>query len=237
MASGADGNAMAAAAAAEENEDAQASAAENEEGDESLQNSELEGEEDDGEEGEEGEEDDGDESETGQSEQEEEDKYADQPACGLSPQLVVRRGVQHLQNLEAGRSVQVEGPDDQAAPPLQRIDTIASFERAVGRTLEASEGLTSPNPGVPSLSRITTMTGLPEVQEAFAAVGEEEAAAGGGGGEHKTPSASAGASSSSSSALNVPVPSVVHRVDTMELLLDPNAADEAGSRPQKRTKL
>ena len=172
---------------------------------------------DSGEEEEEEDENDGEESVTGASELEEEARYEkeDQPACGLSPRLVVRRGVQQLQALDGQ-----DGP----APPLQRIDTIASFERAVGR-MDASEGLTSPDPA--PISRINTMSGLPEVQEAFAAVGDEDKAIAGG-----APATSTGASSSSTSV----VPQPVHRIDTMELLLDPSATNDAEGRPPKRTK-
>ena len=67
---------------------------------------------DSGEEEEEEEENDGEESVTGASELEEEAKYEGQPACGLSPRLVVRRGVQQLQALDGQ-----DGP----APPCNEL--------------------------------------------------------------------------------------------------------------------
>ena len=72
---------------------------------------------------------------------EEEIKHADQPACGLSPRLVVRRGVQMLQEheqLERQRSDESDGAMPGTtplggAPLLARVDTVLGFERAVRR--------------------------------------------------------------------------------------------------------
>lgn len=142
---------------------------------------------------------------TGASDLEEEEQYADQPACGLSPRLVVRRGCETLKALDAASA----GPSSNDVPRLSRVDTVAGFESAVGPVgVEPIASL--PRGGAPPISRVETMSGLPEVREAFDALSEYAV------GE-------VGASSGANAAIEqMPV----KRVDTMELLMDPDAADE-----------
>jgi len=176
---------------------------------------EDDGEEEDGEGEENGEED--DESFTGASDLEEEARYEDQPACGLSPRLVVRRGCEALQALDPPpadeQSAAVAAAVASGAPTILRVDTLAGFERAVGRVGADTLGLTSPNPvnAAPALSRVQTLSALPEVREAFDAVPED------------------GASASAE-------PLAVRRVDTMELLQDmaPAPTEEEAEPSAKR---
>ena len=89
------------------------------------------------------------------SELEEEAQYEDQPACGLSPRLVVRRA---CETLTANDPVPAAGDTS-----LRRVDTMADFERAVGNACSPAETLTSPTakPLEPKpLERIETMSGL-----------------------------------------------------------------------------
>ena len=136
---------------------------------------------------------------------EEEAKYADQPACGLSPRLVVRRGCETLTAMDPPSEA---GPSTDGHPPtLKRVDTVSTFERAVGRIGTDDASLTSPaTAAAPPLTRVETMSGLPEVAEAFDAVGEDA-----------RPEAE---------------PRPVRRVDTMELLL--GGDDDADTRASKR---
>ena len=178
-------------------------------------------EDEEGEEGEEDQDDDeGEESDfVGASDLEEGAKYADQPACGLSPRIVLRRGVETLRALDPP----AEGSPSSGKPALTRMDTVASFESAVG-TMEP-DALASPAPAIPALGRVDTMSAHPAVAEAFAAVGD-----------------TAGASSSSA-ATPAPAPAplgspTVRRVDTMELLANVGDGDDESdaARATKRTK-
>ena len=67
---------------------------------------------------------------------------------------------------------------------------------------------------MPSLQRVTTMSGLPEVADAFAAV--DAATADGG----EAPNAT---------TENVAVPMELRRMDTMELLQQPAGGDDDGA--------
>ena len=154
------------------------------------------GEEDEGDDDAEEEEDDDDEdasSYTSASALEEEARYAatNEPACGLSPRLVVRRGVQTLQALdeqeeEARAASSVGISPFTGAPLLARVDTVLGFERAVRRAGPASGPI---SPGVPSATFaasssatplavpppvMTSLSGLPEVADAFAAVDDKD---------------------------------------------------------------
>ena len=157
---------------------------------------------------------------TGASDLEEEAKYEDQPACGLSPRIVLRRGVETLRALDP--PAPASSSNDQPLK-LKRVDTVAGFETAVDGA-DVGIGLTS---SAPPLSRVETMSGLPEVREAFAAVGEDDARP-----------ASAAAPSSSMGATTTALPTVVRRVDTMELLQDLDAEGGEGGEgdPQSPTK-
>jgi len=158
---------------------------------------------------------------------EEEALYADQPACGLSPRLVVRRGVQTLLEADADAG--------HSPSSLHRVDTVLGFERAVGHPMPGSlvSPMAEPSSSSsstlammpPALERITTLSGLPELADAEAALEAE----------------------SSSTAK----PTVVHRVDTMELLSDGDLIEDSmrsaapeettsgggSSRPAKRAKV
>jgi len=185
---------------------------------------------------------------------EEEALYEDQPACGLSPRLVVRRGVQQL--LEADRA----GSTSQlVAPALQRVDTVLGFENAVGNTLP--EGLVSPLAAgsssalPPALGRITTLSGLPELVDAEAALegfGNEGGSYGGTVTDGSNGSATTVGASSSSAAASAEQgrarskaePQQVRRIDTMEFLTADDLVDEPDmtaaegtSRPSKRVKV
>jgi hypothetical protein len=196
------------------------------------------GEEEDDDEEEDDEEDDEEDSVTGASELEEEAQYEGQPACGLPPSLVVRRGCEKL--------TEDDPPKGTDPTKLQRVDTFASFERAVQRS-GTIEPLLSPRETsrleAPPLERIGSMP--PEVKEAFAAVSALEGSRKGGAGSS---SGNGGASRTNGGMAPPPnplsscEPLPVRRVDTMELLLDPipgpgAASDGAeGARPAKRTK-
>ena len=106
---------------------------------------ESNGDEDDEDEGED--DDDDASSYTSASALEEEALYADQPACGLSPRLVVRRGVQTLLAADAA-----SGKSQVPASSIQRVDTVASFERAMQRAGPLS--LVAPVGGAGSGSRV-----------------------------------------------------------------------------------
>ena len=168
---------------------------------------------DEGEEGEEGEEEEGGEWEeassfTGASDAEEEARYANEPGCGLSPRIVLKRGCETLQAQDELKPT---------GPRLTRTDTVAGFESVVGRV--GADGLV-PAPSAPPLSRVETMSGLPEVRQAFDALDDEAAA---------QTSASASASGEERPEAT---PAVVRRVDTMELLQDLDAPnDEPDARP------
>jgi len=162
---------------------------------------------------------------TGASDLEEEAQYHDQPACGLSPRLVVRRGCEALQALDPP----ADGADlAPTAPPLTRVDTVVGFERAVGRAGDPLANPVADNAAALRLTRSETMSGLPEVQEAFAAVAEEVEKAGNGA------SATNGSAPDATFAAD---PLAVRRIDTMELLQDmaPSAAaDDEAERAAKR---
>ena len=158
---------------------------------------------------------------TGASELEEEKEYAEKgesSACGLSPRLVVRRACTTLQ---AGFSLADNGVP---MPELRRVDTVSSFERAVGRSRATANQVLSP----PILSH--SVSGLlPEVASAFAAVSDK--------GEAAAEKGSAMGEESRSSSLNTLAPLAVHRVDTMDHLLDPSPpAKDGDARPAKRHK-
>ena len=190
------------------------------------------GEEEDFEEGDDDEEDGEDsESNIGASELEEEAQYADQPACGLSPRLVVRRACETLTANDPPKAGLGSNVD------LKRVDTMVGFERAVGRVdpdelmSPAVRQTHEPKP----LTREETMSGLPEVRDAFDAIAAETAADAGT--MQPPPGRHSGSSTGTQQAVGAqPMP--MHRVDTMELLADPSASeDPAGSsetRPTKR---
>jgi hypothetical protein len=141
---------------------------------------------------------------TGASEREEEAQYADQPACGLPPHLVVRRGCQTLQAQEAAGGSS-DSPKIALPPLLHRVDTVLGFEHAVGRVDPTA--LASPAPTAETHGLERSMSGLPEVEDAFAAVAADKSRA-----EPQQP----------------PEPLRVHRVDTMELLAPPPGAEDDG---------
>ena len=223
---------------------------------------------DEGEEGEgEGEDEDEDEDEeesndassyTGASELEEEAAYDDQPGCGLSPRLVVRRGVQLLQATDDLGGEPLKSPSAAMPPPgLHRVDTLLGFAHAVGKvdpaglvaTPSATDGAGSSSSSLPCppLGRMPTLSGLPEVADAFEAVCAAEGGSGSDGAAVGGSSKGAVAESSSAAGLGklpAPVtttaqPSSVTRTDTMELLQElefEEAGGEAGdrTRPAKR---
>ena len=133
-------------------------------------------------------------------EDEEEAKYADQPGCGLSPRLVIKRGVEALQEDERRQREQQGEP---SYPVLQRVDTVAGFEHAVDRCDLADVLVSSPR--LPKVERVASMSGLPAVADAFEAV-EAEAAT-------NAPSCNAADAASK--------PDPVRRMDTLELLQNP----------------
>lgn len=183
--------------------------------------------------------DDDEESVTGASELEEEAQYENQPACGLPPSLVVRRGCEVLTADDPIPTLDGPGPSSSSSTngptPLSRVDTFSSFAQAVGRA-ESFGPMPSPSTAsskfaAPPLERMESMP--PEVKEAFAAVSALEGSSGGG--------------SSSGNGMapppNTPMPTCdpmpVRRTDTMELLADPTSAEdsvEPQSRPAKRAK-
>jgi len=184
---------------------------------------------------------------------EEEALYADQPACGLSPRLVLRRGVQALlaEDEAAGKS-------PVPAPALQRVDTVLGFERAMATGLvspiEPVEGSSSGTNTIPVLSRITTLSGLPELADAEAALeGAEgasvtvtESSSGSsiatiaGASSRSTATTAAAAALSKLPAAGKAEPTQVRRIDTMELLTAGDLVDDveeaAGPGPAKRVK-
>lgn len=195
--------------------------------------------EDFSEEGEEGEDGDDDvSSETSASALEEEALYANQPACGLSPRLVVRRGVETLLAADAGDS-----PD--VAPGLKRVDTVVGFERSVGRVdpgTVVTPVSASASDALPPLSRITTLSGLPEVAAAEQAIATAHAGfAGGSSASTSDQAAPVGVASTQGGTPADPEALRMRRVDTMDLLTAGGLCDEPGgaageSRPAKRSR-
>ena len=214
---------------------------------------ESNGDEDDEDDEDEGEDDDAS-SYTSASALEEEALYADQPACGLSPRLVVRRGVQTLLAADAA-----SGKSQVPASSIQRVDTVASFERAMQRagplSLVAPVGGAGSGSGTlpASIARITSLSGLQELAEAEAAVEGE-------GGDDSTPGGSSSATTTTTTEVTssrgedtstsvaaatyrmnaafMPPPSAaatrkaepleVRRIDTMELLTADDLVEDAG---------
>lgn len=180
---------------------------------------------------------------------EEEALYADQPACGLSPRLVVRRGVQTLLAADAA-----SGKSQVPASSIQRVDTVASFERAMQGLVAPVGGAGSGSGTLPaSIARITSLSGLQELAEAEAAVEGE-------GGDDSTPGGSSSATTTTTTEVTssrggdtstsvvavtyrmntafMPPPSAaatrkaepleVRRIDTMELLTADDLVEDAG---------
>jgi len=137
------------------------------------------------------------------SDLEEEAQYDGQPACGLSPRLALRRGVETLQ----ANFPPTDGEGN--TPKLARVDTIAGFQNVVGEDDPLAAANKSPPP---PLGRVDTMSGLPEVRDAFSAVDDDAPAS--------SSSAAAASSKAAPPVAAAPAPSVVRRVDTMELLQD-----------------
>ena len=162
------------------------------------------------------------------------------PAAGLSPRLVVRRGVEELSRAAAP-------PASEAAPlrpqALTRMDTMLDFQEAVGASPSGERAASSGGGGEPSsrgggptaaplaLERVPTMSSLREVRDAFTAVdGEEGGAEVSGAANGAVPQSlppppasgtGAGAAAAASEAPLLPV----RRVDTMDLLTVPGASD------------
>jgi len=162
--------------------------------------------------------DDEEESSVYDEDEEEEAKYADQPGCGLSPRLVIKRGVEALQEDERRQREQQGEP---SYPVLQRVDTVAGFEHAVDRCDLADVLVSSPR--LPKVERVASMSGLPAVADAFEAV-EAEAAT-------NAPSCNAADAASK--------PDPVRRMDTLELLQNPvdNSSEATAEMQTKRQRL
>ena len=80
---------------------------------------------------------------------EDEEKYADQPGCGLSPRKVLKRSLETLQEDEA------RGGGVAKRPHLQRVDTFSDFERSVDTGQDAPPVCGQPSTG-PPLHRVDT---------------------------------------------------------------------------------
>ena len=178
---------------------------------------------DEGEDGEEGDEEES--SVTGASDAEEEARYANEPGCGLSPRLVIRRGCEQLT------------ANDPPPPPISRNDTLAGFDALVRSDPVKADLAKDCGPSVPEapvLSRVDTMSGLPEVRDAFNALDDDDLLKD----ASSTTTSSLKATASSESLEPMPV----HRVDTMELLLGgeetmedaANKNEDEGRRAAKR---
>ena len=184
---------------------------------------EQESDDDDGEDGEEGDQEES--SVTGASDAEEEARYANEPGCGLSPRLVIRRGCEQLT------------ANDPPPPPISRNDTLAGFDALVRSDPVKADLAKDCGPSVPEapvLSRVDTMSGLPEVRDAFNALDDDDLLKD----ASSTTTSSLKATASSESLEPMPV----HRVDTMELLLGgeetmedaANKNEDEGRRAAKR---
>ena len=182
---------------------------------------EQESDDDEGDDGEEGDEEES--SVTGASDAEEEARYANEPGCGLSPRLVIRRGCEQLT------------ANDPPPPPISRNDTLAGFDALVRSDPVKADLAKDCGPSVPEapvLSRVDTMSGLPEVREAFNALDDDD----------KDPSSTTTSSLKATASSESLEPMPVHRVDTMELLLGgeetmedaANKNEDEGRRAAKR---
>ena len=80
---------------------------------------------------------------------EDEEKYADQPGCGLSPRKVLKRSLETLQMDEA------LGGGLAKRPHLRRVDTFSDFERTVDTGQDAPPVCGQPSTG-PPLHRVDT---------------------------------------------------------------------------------
>ena len=184
---------------------------------------EQESEDDEGDDGEEGDEEES--SVTGASDAEEEARYANEPGCGLSPRLVIRRGCEQLT------------ANDPPPPPISRNDTLAGFDALVRSDPVKADLAKDCGPSVPEapvLSRVDTMSGLPEVRDAFNALDDDDSL--------KDPSSTTTSSLKATASSESLEPMPVHRVDTMELLLGgeetmedaANKNEDEGRRAAKR---
>ena len=182
---------------------------------------EQESDDDEGDDGEEGDEEES--SVTGASDAEEEARYANEPGCGLSPRLVIRRGCEQLT------------ANDPPPPSISRNDTLAGFDALVRSDPVKADLAKDCGPSVPEapvLSRVDTMSGLPEVREAFNALDDDD----------KDPSSTTTSSLKATASSESLEPMPVHRVDTMELLLGgeetmedaANKNEDEGRRAAKR---
>ena len=178
---------------------------------------------DEGEDGEEGDEEES--SVTGASDAEEEARYANEPGCGLSPRLVIRRGCEQLT------------ANDPPPPPISRNDTLAGFDALVRSDPVKADLAKDCGPSVPEapvLSRVDTMSGLPEVRDAFNALDDDDLL--------KDASSTTTSSLKATASCESLEPMPVHRVDTMELLLGgeetmedaANKNEDEGRRAAKR---
>ncbi len=168
----------------------------------------------------------------------------DMPGAGLSPRLVVRRGVEALQQHAAGPAPAVPLRPAPAPAELRRVDTMAGFEEAVGASPSSSTAAADQAPA-PPLERENTMSTLLDVKAAFSAVGDGHddddvspaslingakgaAASPGGGGK--------GEEGAEEERIRPPCePSTLRRVDTMELLQA--VPTDRQERPSKRSRL